>query len=122
MRSIVNDLLTHPHGPQHDWRELAVYFTEVNQNLVLHLVGNGLKTHFIERLQAFGSSLRLDSAQTSDAARSQLNALDAAIATRDAHATAHCITEHFAFIEAALVTALAAIETTQANASQELSS
>lgn len=121
MRSIIRNLLDQPDGPHPDWRDLAVYFTEVNQNLVLRLVGNGLKTHFLERLAAFGSSLRLDPAQTSDAARSQLKALDEAIARRDAHATAHCITEHFAFIETTLLKALAAIGTTQNATRQEIS-
>ena len=35
MREIVRNLLDHPDGPQHDWRTLGVYFTKVNQNLVL---------------------------------------------------------------------------------------
>lgn len=112
MRDMVKSLLEHPEGAQHDWRELAVYFTEVNQNLVLRLVGNGLKTHFVARFQALGQSINFDSEHVREAARQQLLTLDDAIARRDAHGTARCITEHFAYIETGLLKALAELDTT----------
>ncbi|MBS04932.1 MAG: hypothetical protein CMQ24_19800 [Gammaproteobacteria bacterium] len=118
MRELIRSLLEQPDGVQHDWRELAVYFTEVNQNLVLRLVGNGLKTHFVARFQAIGE-ISLDSDQTRDAARAQLLNLDDAIARRDAHGTARCITEHFAFIETGLIAALAERDAAPNAASRE---
>ncbi len=118
MRELIRSLLEQPDGAQHDWRELAVYFTEVNQNLVLRLVGNGLKTHFVARFQAIGE-ISLDSDQTRDAARAQLLNLDDAIARRDAHGTARCITEHFAFIETELIAALAERDAAPNAASRE---
>lgn len=122
MREIIRNLLDHPDGPQHDWRTLGVYFTKVNQNLVLRLVSNGLKTQFLAHLEALGPSLRPDPARATEAARGQLETLDMAIAARDAAATAHCITEHFAFIESALLKALATRTPTQAQVRREESS
>ncbi len=105
MRTIVGELLAGGDDrPQHDWRELGVYFTEVNQNLVLRLVGNGLKTHFVGRLQNLSEMLNPDSEE----AQRQLHALDQAIAERSARDVESCILEHFAFIKRTILEALVA--------------
>lgn len=87
---------------QAGWHELWTYFNQINQNLVLRLIGNGLRTQFMGRLQGLGVQVILDQETNSKL----LTQLDQAIADRDAGVVADVTIAHFNFIREGLIASL----------------
>ncbi len=87
---------------QASWRELGNYFNKINENLVLRLIGNGLKTQFMGRMESIGVQARLDE-ETSNRI---IEKLDAAIAARDAVGVAHATQQHFNLVREKILEAL----------------
>jgi GntR family transcriptional repressor for pyruvate dehydrogenase complex len=84
------------------WRELANYFNQINKNLVLRLIGNGLKTQFMGRMAGIGATGQLDE-KTS---RKIIQQLDAAITARDALGVASATQLHFNLVREKILAAL----------------
>ncbi len=98
MQGIVSDLIRkidsredHHKG----WRDLSELFTEINQNLVLKLIGNGLKIQFVGRLERTGIRPRID--QQKD--RVFLNMMKVAIRERDHQGASNAIIGHFELLK-----------------------
>jgi DNA-binding FadR family transcriptional regulator len=104
MRVIVARLMDDDAREVHrqSWRELGNSFIEVNQNLVLRLITNGLKTQFTNNLHDIGVDLALDA----EATRALLRRADAALAARDARTLADCIQQHFDHVRGCYVAVL----------------
>ncbi|MFT5563176.1 MAG: GntR family transcriptional repressor for pyruvate dehydrogenase complex [Sulfitobacter sp.] len=106
MQDIVMHLADHPENAeqQHQgWRELGTLFAQVSNNLVLRLILNGLKTHFINRLEVRPElEVEVDFEQQKDT----LNKLSNGLATRDSRRVASTIIEHFDVINARIQGAL----------------
>lgn len=113
MREIVSCLINSEHRTegQHDnWKQLADYCCTVNNNLVLRLIGNGLKTQFMGKLEHIGVLVKLDNSssennilQTLDAS---MAALDAAMEARDGEKASEAILAHFNLLRTSLFNAL----------------
>ena len=88
---------------QQHWRELSLQFTNINQNLVLRLIFNGLKTQFVGRLEGLGLDVKID--QQRDLAC--LDALANAIDKRDTMAAGTAIAGHFLLLKDSILQALA---------------
>lgn len=84
------------------WRELGNYFNQINGNLVLRLIGNGLKTQFMSRMEGIGLQVQLDEETTSRI----INELDAAIVARDAVGVASATQQHFNLVREKVLDAL----------------
>ncbi len=84
------------------WKELGEYFTEVNQNLVLRLIGNGLKLQFVGRLDKLGVLVELDP----ETNIRLLTRMDAAIVNRDARELSDTIITHFNLVKGSILKAL----------------
>jgi|TARA_B100000315_G_scaffold260287_1_gene320575 DNA-binding FadR family transcriptional regulator len=93
---------------QASWRELGDHFNEINQNLVLRLIGNGLKTQFMGRMEGIGVHARLDEETTLKIT----NELDAAIAARDAVGAAAAAQKHFNLVRERILEALQSLSDT----------
>jgi len=105
MRDIVKNLLsyTDQHEEYHsEWQALLASFSEVNQNLVLRLIINGLKTQFVERLRNAGLHPPIDKQQDTE----YLLAMDMAFKNRDHQAASEAIMGHFRLLKEGLMTAL----------------
>jgi len=107
MRSIVGELRQTGGDRVRDaelWKELGRTFTEVNDNLVLRLILNGLKTQFVGRLgpPAPDSDVRLDR----DRNLAILDRIDTCMEARDAEGVADAVADHFKLIRDLAVTAL----------------
>ncbi len=90
---------------QAGWHELGDYFNQINKNLVLRLILNGLRTQFMGRLQRLGVRVALDQ----ETNRKLLSKLDQAIADRDAHVVAEATIAHFNFIREGLIASLSRV-------------
>lgn len=77
------------------WQDLRNCFTEVNQNLVLRLIGNGLKTQFMGRLEGLGVVPEMDMEQD----RIYLDELESALACGDPRTTSNAIISHFELLK-----------------------
>lgn len=106
MQDIVKHLADHPEDAeqQHQgWRELGTLFAKVSNNLVLRLILNGLKTHFLNRLEDRPDlELEVDYEQQKDT----LDKLSQGLASRDSRCVATAINEHFVVINARIQKAL----------------
>ncbi len=105
MRTLVRDLMQSMDQVQEyhtGWRKLGNYFIEINRNLVLRLIGNGLKTQFVGRLEQLGLKPRLDMAKD----REFLERLDQAMARRDPEEAGNAIIGHFRLLKESLLIAL----------------
>ncbi|MBQ63076.1 MAG: hypothetical protein CMQ19_13515 [Gammaproteobacteria bacterium] len=105
MRSILKKLLSYTdrHEEYHaEWQTLGACFSEVNQNLVLRLIINGLKTQFVERLRSAGLHPQIDDKKDTE----YLLAIDAALENRDLKAASEAIIGHFQLLNEGLVAAL----------------
>lgn len=95
MRAIVAALTETGGDPEQDallWKELGQLFTEINGNLVLRLILNGLKTQFVERLKArTRPPVAAADGQIQPILERMLNGIDA----RDAAGFADAISDHF---------------------------
>lgn len=91
------------------WAELGRQFTEANNNLVLRLILNGLKTQFVGRLKASTESdVRLDAERN----RQILETLADQLVRRDADAVAAAISDHFEHIRETVLAALSRLSDT----------
>ena len=90
---------------QAGWHKLGDCFNQINQNLVLRLILNGLRTQFMGRLQRLGVRVALDQ----ETNRKLLTKLDQAIADRDAHVVAEATIAHFNFIREGLIAGLSRV-------------
>lgn len=109
MRGIVARLIdagSDNEARQHRWKELGECFTRVNQNLVLRLIGNGLKLQFVGRLQNLGVLVDLDPRENAHL----LKQLDVAIANRDPKTVSDTIISHFDMVKRSILKALAETE------------
>jgi hypothetical protein len=105
MGNIVNDLIQKiDSGQDHyeGWRALGDLFTEINQNLILRLISNGLKVQFVARLEATG--IRPDIDKQRD--RVLLNTMSEAIKKRDHQAVSNAIIGHFELLKEGFMEAL----------------
>lgn len=101
MREMVKDLIEAEYGTreQHDnWKRLADYLTAINNNLVLKLIGNGLKTQFMRRLENFGVLVKLDKSSSVKI----LEKLDQAMLDRDSESASQAILAHFKLVGTSL--------------------
>ncbi len=80
------------------WRNLSLLFTRINNNLVLRLILNGLKTQFIGRMRPAGQNIAVDRSRMVDILRQ----LDHGLATRDAKLAAQAITSHFEYLQSTI--------------------
>lgn len=107
MQDIVRNLADHVEDSEQQnqgWRELATLFAQVNDNLVLRLILNGLKTQLINRLEARPKvDLKLDYERQ----LKTLNTLAHGLATRDSRSVASTINEHFDLVNDRIQTAFA---------------
>jgi DNA-binding GntR family transcriptional regulator len=105
MSTIVNDLIQKiDSGQDHyeGWRTLGDLFTEINQNLILRLIGNGLKIQFVARLERTG--IRPDIDKQRD--RVLLNMMSVAIKEGDHQAVSNAIIGHFELLKEGFLEAL----------------
>ena len=84
------------------WLALSECFMQINRNLVLRLVGNGLRTQFVSRLM----SLELHPNIDRKADRRELKKLYAAIRNRDLDQAGEAIIEHFHIIKTGILKAI----------------
>jgi DNA-binding FadR family transcriptional regulator len=68
-------------------KELSDYLLEVNGNLVLRLIGNGLRTQFMGPMEGLGEQIEVDETQR----RALLEKLDTAITNRDSESAAKAV-------------------------------
>ncbi|MBD3649339.1 MAG: FadR family transcriptional regulator [Pseudomonadales bacterium] len=87
---------------QQNWKELGDYFTEINRNLVLRLIGNGLKLQFVGRLEKIGVLVKLDP----DENLKILRRMDAAMEQRNQRDLSDAIITHFTLIKESILKAL----------------
>lgn len=76
-------------------QELGDYLLEVNGNLVLRLIGNGLRTQFMGHMEGLKDQIEVEEEQRTIL----LKKLDAAIACRDSEGAARAAREHFRLIQ-----------------------
>ncbi|MCB1644371.1 MAG: FadR family transcriptional regulator [Pseudomonadales bacterium] len=101
MIGCVERMLASPSDPdlQSDaWRTLARMLTEINNNLVLRLIMNGLRLQFESRQKPGGPPLQLDISEQ----QTILSALKDSLATRNADQVASCINQHFDLLRTTL--------------------
>ena len=111
MRDIVKNLIDCIDQHQEyytGWQKLADCFSEINQNLVLRLIFNGLKTQFVERLQNTGLHPTIDKQQD----LKYLHMIDIAFEERDHQAAIDAVTGHFKLLKDSIVVALEQIQET----------
>jgi GntR family transcriptional repressor for pyruvate dehydrogenase complex len=105
MGNIINGLIQKiDSGQDHyeGWRALGDLFTEINQNLILRLIFNGLKIQFVARLERTGIRPDIDKQQD----RVFLNMMSDAIKQRDHQAASNAIIGHFELVKQAFLEAL----------------
>lgn len=105
MRSIVGELRDNGGNREHDaqlWKELGHKFTQVNDNLVLRLILNGLKTQFVGRMGPPDPDVHLDR----DRKRPIIDRIDAGMEARDPERVADAVEDHFKLIRDVAVSAL----------------
>ncbi|MDH5738592.1 MAG: GntR family transcriptional regulator, partial [Gammaproteobacteria bacterium] len=83
---------------QENWKAFADCLSEINDNLVLRLIGNGLKTQFVGRLEKIGLLIDPQKRGMGD----DLKTLDNAILNRDGDLAAQVIRNHFQTISAVI--------------------
>lgn len=81
------------------WRRLGESFMSLHQNLVLRLVGNGLRTQFLSNIMNLGFEPDIDH----QAMRDQLSRLRRAIIDQDANKVSDAIIQHFYIIKTGLL-------------------
>jgi GntR family transcriptional repressor for pyruvate dehydrogenase complex len=105
MGNIINGLIQKiDSGQDHyeGWRDLGDLFTEINQNLILRLIGNGLKIQFVARLERTGIRPDIDKQQD----RVMLDMMSKAIKERDHQTASNAIIGHFELVKEAFLEAL----------------
>ena len=87
---------------QQHWRELARLFASINNNLVLHLILNGLKTQFVSRMTGLGLEVKLPPQQNIE----NLKQLAKGIAIQDPEMVSLAINRHFTSLRTCVQQAL----------------
>ena len=91
MQSIVEKMLKNPSTDNHDnWKSLGSLFAEINNNLVLRLILNGLKTNFADRLNQ-QKLMPIDQKQNMEIFSQIAKSLD----NKDSTKLANAINDHF---------------------------
>ena len=117
MKNIVVEILENTDDTEYQnnrWRDLAMMFTEVSENLVLRLILNGLKTQFINRIEE-RTQIDFDIKQAArNRIQDQLEAailrLKSAIEKRDSSEAANAILDHFETINRTFQLAISQVE------------
>lgn len=107
MQRIVSDMVDHNEDTeksQDHWRELGALFAQINKNLVLRLILNGLKTQFVTRMTHLGLPVTLDRTRSADI----LLRIDAGLNAGNAREVAEAIRDHFQLLREAVASALVA--------------
>jgi DNA-binding FadR family transcriptional regulator len=107
MQRIVSDMVDHNEDAeksQDHWRELGALFAQINKNLVLRLILNGLKTQFVTRMTHLGLPVTLDRVRSADI----LLRIDAGLNAGNAREVAEAIRDHFQLLREAVASALVA--------------
>ena len=105
VRGMIKNLINSIDQPEEyhkHWSTLGAYFNEINQNLVLRLIINGLKTQFMERLQNTGLHPNIDKQQDIK----YLHMIDIAFKDRDQKAASNAIIGHFQLLKENIVAGL----------------
>lgn len=104
MLEIIERIRANHGSPETDvgWRDLADYFNTINNNLVARLIGNGLKTQFVGRLQSLGIRPNIDR----DSDLQLLIRMEQAVRKRDAKAVGETVALHFTLLKEGLLDAL----------------
>ncbi len=105
MLNIVDDLIRKIDSSEDrykGWRDLGELFTEINQNLILRLISNGLKIQFVGRIERTGIRPRIDKQRD----KVFLNMMNAAIKERDHQAASNAIIGHFELLKEGFLEAL----------------
>lgn len=107
MQRIVSQMIDHKEDAeksQDHWRELGALFAQINKNLVLRLILNGLKTQFVTRMTHLGLPVTLDRTRGADI----LLRIDAGLNSGNAREVAEAIRDHFQLLREAVASALVA--------------
>ena len=83
-----------PKENQECWKELATLFAKINNNLVLRLIFNGLRTQFPKREDKPGFDLNVDQQQRIEI----LTQLELSLLKRDSKRVADAITNDFLLV------------------------
>jgi DNA-binding FadR family transcriptional regulator len=105
MRKIVTKLTENIDSPEdyhNGWRELSIMFTEINDNLILRLMSNGLKTQFVGRLERMGLSPVINK----EGDKIFLKLIDEAIQKRDPQKASNAIIGRFDLLKTSFLEAL----------------
>ena len=98
MQTIVNRMICNQAATgdnQENWKELGTLFTEINNNLVLRLIINGLKTQFLNRLQQQQNvEFKIDETRSMQI----LKQLEAGLCRRDSRGVSDAINNHFLLV------------------------
>lgn len=106
MQEYLRAILEAANDPEHSqiaWRKLGYLFAYINDNLVIRLILNGLKTQFLERILRLGLAVHMDRERASRIVEDVLDGL----LKRDADAVANGLTSHFELVSEAVTNALA---------------
>lgn len=105
MREMIKKMTHSKQGTERDhedWKEFGDYLSLVNDNLVLKLISNGLKTQFMGRLERVGVLIKPDKTRS----KNTLKELDNAICERDGDRASQAILAHFSLLSSIISTAL----------------
>ncbi len=106
MVELVNQLAStveDPDSHQQTWMAFSETMLSIHQNLVLRLVGNGLRTQFLGSLTDLGLEPEIDLTEV----QRQLTDVRDAIKVQDAGAAADAVTRHFYYVKTSLLVAIA---------------
>lgn len=109
LRALLKDMIEHvgdSERNQESWKELGSMFARINNNLVLRLILNGLKTQFVSRMSTHGPKISLERDKHLDI----LIRINDGVVERDAEGVAAAIRDHFRLLQ---VTVNEALKTTQ---------
>ncbi len=98
MDRIIETLET-PDAHHECWRELGEKMMEVHQNLVLRLVGNGVRTQFLGAALETGQETGFEPAIDLEEVAYQLGQVRDAIQQKDAWAASSAMTNHFKILK-----------------------
>lgn len=105
MRAMIKKMIASKQGTERDhedWKQFGDLLSIVNDNLVLKLIGNGLKTQFMGRLEQVGVLIKPDKTRS----KNTLKELDKAMSERDGDRASKAITAHFKLLNSIIGQAL----------------
>ena len=98
------------------WKAFGELLISIHENLVLRLVGNGLKTQFMSTVMTIGVKPNIDPEEI----KSQLQALQQAADNRQSTQASNAIIEYFRIIKTALVDSMTPINADQPSADKQV--